>query len=319
MRFGQEHLEEGPVEIRDFPDLLKAEGVTWINLDGLHDVEIIRELGEAADLHPLTLEDLVSTGQRPKVEEYESYLFMTLRMLTLKGDTTIVESEQVSIILGPEWVLSFQERVGDVWARVRDRVRLPGTRLRQRNPDYLAYALLDSVVDHYFHLLERLGDAAEALEMEVLDSPSEDAMRRIHTLKQEMLVIRRAVWPLREMMSQLTRSETPLIRPETEVFLRDVYDHTIQVLDAVEVLRDLVSGLQELYMSAMGHRMNEIMKVLTVMASIFIPLTFLAGIYGMNFQNMPELGFRWGYPVLLGVMVVLGIGMLAYFRRKDWL
>jgi magnesium transporter len=294
----------------DFRDIAGRDPVTWINVDGLNDLGLTEAIGEAFGLHPLVLEDVVNTGQRPKLEEYENYFFVVLRMLTLEENGRGVRSEQVGIVFGDRWVVSFQERAGDVWNPVRDRIRGKSGRIRTRGADYLAYALIDAVVDHYFQILETFAEQVEELEVQVLEDPTQETMHRIHHLRHEMLVVRRAVWPLRELANGLIRTESVLVAEGTHVFLRDVYDHTVSVIDTAETLRDVVSGLMDLYMSSVSNRMNEIMKVLTIMASIFIPLTFLAGIYGMNFQYMPELGIPWAYPVLLGVMAVMGGGLL---------
>jgi magnesium transporter len=265
------------------------------------------------------LEDLVHTGQRPKVEEYEEYFFVVLRMLTLDPRALTVKNEQIGIVFGDGYVLSFQERAGDVWQGVRDRIRGGSGRIRARGADYLAYALIDGIVDNYFNILESFAEEVEALEEEVLETPSQGTMHRIHNLRREMFMVRRAVWPLRELANALVRTESSLIEESTQVFLRDVYDHTIQVVDAAETLREVVSGLMDLYLSSVSNRMNEIMKVLTIMASIFIPLTFLAGIYGMNFETMPELGIPWAYPALLVVMGAMAIGLLVFFKKRGWL
>lgn len=317
--YDQESVEEGILTDPDFREISQRSRVTWVNIDGLNDLDLIKSIGAAWDLHLLTLEDLVSTGQRPKHEEYEHYVFVVLRMLTLDSDGWRVKGEQVSIILGDGYVLSFQESAGDVWDPVRERLRAEGARIRGKGADYLAYALIDAIVDNYFHILERIGDTVEELELEVLESPTTETMHRIHQLRQEMLVVRRAVWPLRELTNGLIRTESPLIAEGTGIFLRDVYDHTVQVIDTSETLREVVSGLMDLYLSSVSNRMNEIMKVLTIIASIFIPLTFLAGVYGMNFENMPELGIPWAYPALLGVMAALGLGLVVFFKRRGWL
>jgi magnesium transporter len=290
-----------------------------MNVDGLHEVELIRELGDRLSIHPLVLEDIVSTGQRPKVEEHESYLYVVLPMLSIDPKTGAVHDEQVSVVLGASWVLTFQERVGDVFDPVRERIRSPAGRIRAHGADYLAYALVDAVVDHYFAVLEAIGDTAERLEIEVMDEPGPDAMHRLHALKREMLMVRRAVWPVREMVNGLIRTESPLVTDATKVFLRDVYDHAVRIIDTVEVLRDVTSGMIDLYLSNVSYRTNEVMKTLTVIASIFIPLTFIAGLYGMNFAFMPELEVRWGYPALLGVMAVVAFGMVWHFKRRGWL
>ncbi len=293
--------------------------VSWINIDGIHDVELIGRIGENFGWHPLVMEDVVTPGQRAKVEEYEQYNFLVLPMLSWDPEHREVTEEQVSLVVGPNYVVTFQERYGDVFGGVRERIRMEGTRLRQRGPDYLAYALIDAVVDHYFHVLEAVGEYTEALEEEVMTDPKESTMKVLHHLKRELLTIRRAVWPLREVMSSLLRSETSLFTEPTRVFMRDVYDHAVQVLDAVEALRDVVSGNVDLYLSTVGFRTNEVMKVLTIMSSTFIPLTFLAGIYGMNFEYMPELARPWAYPALLSLMVVVGGAMMLFFKRKGWM
>ncbi len=311
--------EEEPAEVRDTFRLRDTDTVSWINVDGLHDVELIREVGEHFGLHPLVQEDIVHVGQRPKAEEYDDCVYLVLHMLGYDEATRSVQDEQISLVLGDGYVLSFQERAGDVFEPVRERLRSGKGRLRTRGADYLAYALMDAVVDGYYSVLERIGDRMEELDMEVVEDPDESTLQRVHAVKREMLVVRRSVWPLRDMLSQLLRMENSRIGEETKVFLRDVYDHAVQVLDTVETLRDLSSGLTDLYVSSVGQRTNEVMKVLTVMASIFIPLTFIAGVYGMNFEHMPELSVPWAYQALLGVMLVLALGMLWFFRRKGWL
>ncbi len=293
--------------------------VSWINLDGLHQVEVIEALGGCYGLHPLVLEDILHTDQRPKLEAYEEYLFLVLKMLHFDEETAEVRTEQVGLILGPRHVISFQEKEGDVFEPVRERIRHGKGRIRRMGADYLAYALLDAVVDSYFVLLEKIGDRIELLEEELVASPSPDILHRIHNLKREMILLRRSVWPLREVISALQREESALVRPETDVFLRDLYDHTIQVVDTVETYRDLVAGLLDLHLSSVSNRMNEVMKVLTLTATIFIPLTFMAGIYGMNFDFMPELHWRWSYPLLWLAMVGVAAGMYLFFRRRKWL
>ncbi|MGD2067079.1 MAG: magnesium/cobalt transporter CorA [Gemmatimonadota bacterium] len=306
-------------DIRDVWDLRDTPTTTWVNVDGLHEVGVIEAVGQHYGIHPLILEDILSVGQRPKMEEHEGYLFLVLPMLAWSAEAAAVEEEQLSLILGRGWVFTFQERPGDVFEPVRERIRTANSRLRTRGADYLAYALIDAVVDRYFGILEKIGEVTEELELEVLEDPSQPTMERLHRLKREILVVRRAVWPLRDVSNSLMRAESELVDPQTRVFLRDVHDHTLQVIDTVESLRDVVGGTIDLYLSQVGHRQNEIMKVLTVMASIFIPLTFLAGIYGMNFEHMPELVLPWAYPTLLGVMVLVALLMLLYFRRKGWL
>ncbi|MGW8266962.1 MAG: magnesium/cobalt transporter CorA [Longimicrobiales bacterium] len=292
--------------------------VGWLNVDGLHDMEILGELRDHFGIHPVAMEDVVTLGHRAKMEEYEGYILMVLPMLSFDEGTLTVQTEQLSLILGPNWVLTFQERFGDVFEPVRERLRTAHGRIRQRGADYLAYALMDAVVDRYFGILEKLGDAAEDLDQWVMENPAPEVLLRINHLKKELLLMRRSVWPLREAISAFARTESDLVTEHTQVFARDVYDHAIQIIDTVETLRDLTGGMTDLYLSSMGQRTNEVMKVLTIMASIFIPLTFMAGIYGMNFEFMPELHVRWAYPVLWLLMASVAAGMIWYFRRKEW-
>lgn len=292
--------------------------VTWINMDGIHNVEVIEKIGKYFGIHPLVLEDIVNTGQRPKAEDFEDYVFIVLKMLYYDKQESQVKAEQVSLILGSNFLISFQEREGDVFNSVRDRIRKAKGRIRQKGSDYLAYALMDAIVDHYFVILEIFGERIESLEEELVSDPIRETLESIHNMKREMIYIRKQVWPLREVIGGLTRGELSLVRDSTVIYLRDVYDHTIQVIDTVESFRDVLSGMLDIYLSTISNRMNEVMKVLTIIATIFIPLTFLAGLYGMNFKHMPELEWHWGYPVVLLVMLCIGIFMLAHFKRKNW-
>jgi len=293
--------------------------MSWVNVDGLHDVDLIRQLGDHFGWHPLVLEDIVSVGQRSKLEEYDGHVFVVLPMLSWDEDLQQVVQEQLGLILGERYVFTFQERVGDVFEGVRERLRNARGRIRNRGSDYLAYALMDAVVDHYFHVVERIGDVAEDLEGQVLTDPRQQTMHQLHVLKRELLTVRRSVWPLREMLASLVRADDEVFQDETLVFMRDVHDHAVQVAETVDALRDVVSGAVELYMSTVGYRANEVMKMLTIMASIFIPLTFFAGLYGMNFEYMPELHWRWAYPTLLVALAAMAGGMVAFFKRKGWL
>lgn len=318
--YNEQHVQEKRVgSIEECFPFLAAPTVTWVNIDGLHDVSVIEKLGKAFDLHPLLLEDIVSTAQRPKFEDYDKNLFLVLKMLRFREDQVAVETEQVSLVVAPSFVLSFQERVGDVFDSVRDRIRNGKGRIRKLGADYLAYGLLDAIVDSYFLVLERLGEKIENLEDELVGDPSQETLRQLHTLKREMITLRRSIWPLRELVGGLQRSDSTLIAESTNVYLRDVYDHTIQIIDTIESFRDMVSGMLDIYLSSVSNRMNAVMKVLTIIATLFIPLTFIAGVYGMNFENMPELEWRYGYAVVWGVMIVIACVMLVYFRRKKWL
>jgi magnesium transporter len=293
--------------------------VTWINIDGLHEVDIIEKLGNHFGLHPLLLEDILNTEQRPKLEESENYVFIVLKMIFSVDDEEETQAEQVSLILGPNWVISFQERQGDVFNSVRDRIRKSKGRIRRVGADYLAYALLDAIVDGYFSVLENIGEKIEDTEQQLTTNPSPQTLQLIRKLKNEMIFLRKSIWPLRELISGLLRLETSLVQQSTVVYIRDVYDHTIQVIDTIESYRDMISGMLDIYLSSISNKMNEVMKVLTIFASIFIPLTFFAGIYGMNFENMPELKWQWGYFGLLGFMAIIVIILVIYFKRKKWL
>lgn len=319
-QYNQEQLVEREIEgLQELPGILDSGSVTWINLWGIHDTDMIAEVGRRFDLHPLLLEDILNTDQRPKMDEYENCLFLTLKMLTAQETPLRVEAEQVSFVLGSNWVLSFQERVGDVFDPVRGRIRGGKGRIRSRGADYLLYCLLDSVIDHYFLVLERFGDGLAQLEEQVFESPESATLRETQRIKTELLQVRRTIWPVRELVAALLREETSLIQESTLPFLRDVYDHAIQVFEMVESFRDVSASLLDVYLSTVSNRMNEVMKILTIMASIFIPLTFIAGIYGMNFEYMPELQTRWAYPIIWFVMILLAGGMLVFFRRKRWL
>jgi magnesium transporter len=293
--------------------------VTWINIDGLHEVDLIEKLGGHFGLHPLLLEDILNTEQRPKLEDSENYIFFVLKMISPGGEDDNIKTEQVSVVLGSNFVISFQEREGDVFDAVRDRLRKSRGRIRKVGADYLAYALLDAIVDNYFAVLENVGEKIEDTENQLTTNPGTQTLQLIRKLKNEMIFLRKSIWPLRELISGFQRLETSLVQRSTGVYIRDVYDHTIQVIDTIESYRDMISGMLDIYLSSISNKMNEVMKVLTIFASIFIPLTFIAGIYGMNFQNMPELSWQWGYFGALGFMVLVGIALVLYFKRKKWL
>ncbi len=293
--------------------------VTWVNIDGIHDLDILERVGRSYGLHPLVLEDIANTTQRPKAEQTDGYLFLVVKMLTYDTARRRLASEQVSLVLGAHFVLSFQERPGDVFEPVRARIRKDKGRMRRGGPDYLAYALIDAIVDNYFIVLENVGEEVETIEDQVVARPVPGTLHRIHDLKREMIFLRKCVWPLRETIGSLYRDGSPLIAEGTLPYLRDLYDHTIQVMETVEAMRDMVSGMIDIYLSSLSNRMNEVMKVLTIIATIFIPLTFIAGIYGMNFRFMPELQWKAGYPAVWLVMAAVAGIMLAFFRRKHWL
>ena len=318
--YDEARIEEKEVETVEecFP-FRDSPSVTWINIDGVHDLELVGKIGEYFNIHPLTLEDIVNTGQRPKLEDFENHIFIVLKMLYCEPVKDEVEAEQVSLIVGSNFVISFQERVGDVFNPVRERIRKGKGRIRRAGADYLAYALIDSIVDNYFVILEQLGEGIEDVEQELATNPTQDTLQNIRVFKKEMLFLRKSVWPLREVVNSLERGELALFHESTGIYLRDVYDHIIQIIDTVESYRDMLSGMLDVYLSSISNKMNEVMKVLTIFASIFIPLTFFAGIYGMNFTFMPELGWPWGYFAALGFMALVGISLVIYFRRKKWL
>jgi magnesium transporter len=301
----------------------------WIDMEGLGDARLLKALAEKYQIHPLALEDVVSIGQRPKVEHYEHHLFIVAAMVYADESDRIC-GEQISFFLGKHLLITMQEAVGgDVFDPVRVRLRTGAGRgyIRKSRSDYLAYALLDAIIDHYYPVLERLGDAIEELEDEVLAKPGQECVSRIHHYKRTLMQLRRYVWPLRDIVTAMMHDESGIVQPNTKVFLRDCYDHTVQIMDLVETYRDVNSGLMDLYLSSVGMRTNEIMRVLTIMSSIFIPLTFIVGIYGMNFDNgdgsrplnMPELYQPWGYPSVIALMAIIAIGQLIFFKRKKWL
>ena len=325
--YGPESITEHPLREPDqIAELMGRSPVTWIDVDGLGDARIVGRIGELIGLHKLSLADVVHVNQRPKLEDYGNYLFLVARMPCGEADNGALATEQVSICLGPNFVVTFQERQipGDCFDPVRDRLRRAIGRIRRSGADHLAYALLDAVIDAYFPVVEEIGERIDTLEEAVLGVPTPEVLQQIHRVRRDLIAVRRAAWPLREAVNTLLRDPSPLVADETRVYLRDCHDHTIQIIDLVESYRDLESALMDVYLSMVSYRLNEIMKVLTIIATIFIPLTFIVGLYGMNFDtsspwNMPELGWRYGYPAVLLVMAVIAGGMLVFFRRRGWL
>ncbi len=319
--YDEAHFQEKEMEAVEECFIFKEKPtVTWINVDGVHKVEILEKLGSCYDIHPLILEDILNTDQRPKVEDRGHYLYIVLKMFYFNEKGNGIVTEQISMILGHNFVFSFQEGIeGDVFNPVRERLRSGKGKIRKAGADYLAYSLIDAIVDNYFIILERLGEKIEALEEKLVTNPTSEVLKTIHALKRELLFLRKSVWPLREVISAMGRGESALIHDSTLIYLRDIYDHTVQVIDTIETFRDMVAGMLDIYLSSISNRMNAVMKVLTVIATIFMPLTFLAGIYGMNFKYMPELEWRLGYPLLWLIMVVIAGVMLIYFSKKKWL
>ncbi len=293
--------------------------VTWINIDGLHQIEALERLGEGYGFHQLVLEDILNTDHRPKMEDHGEYIYLVLKMLSFDEGREEITSEQVSLLVGPNYVISFREKETKLFDPVRERIKNGKGRIRRMGADYLAYALVDCVVDQYFVLLERLGEEIEVLEDRIISSPASGTLQTLHNLKKEMLLLRRSVWPLREAISSLERGDSSLIGDSIRLYLRDVYDHVIQVIDTIETFREMLSGMLDIYLSSVSNKTNEVMKVLTIITTIFMPLTFLAGVYGMNFKYMPELERQWAYPMILLVMLASAILMVIYFKRKKWI
>ncbi len=319
--YDETKVEEKPLDsTQQILALQQTDSNSWTNLDGIHDVELIEQIGQQFKLHALVLEDIVHIGQRPKMEDYDTYLYIVLKMLQYDEQKQAVESEQVSMILGPHYLITFQERPGDVFETVRQRIRSGKGRVRKMGCDYLAYSLIDAIVDNYFHILETFSERIERLEDVLLDDPTDAVLGQIHALKRELTLLRKSVWPLRELVAGLDRLESGLMKKGTKVFTRDLYDHTIQIIDTIESFREVVSGMMDLYMSVVSNRMNAVMKVLTIIATVFMPLGFVAGIFGMNFEHMPELKWQWAYPVGFWLVIIaIMTTMVIYFKRKKWL
>ena len=317
IRYTSDAFEERDLAgAKDCLPLRAAGGVLWLDVQGLGDLELLHALGEIFGLHPLAVEDVASIGQRPKADDYDTHIFIITRMPEI-GEG--VNTDQMSIFLGSNFVLTFQEHYGDCLGPVRERIRKGKGLMRRSGPDYLTYAILDAIVDGFFPLLEVYGEKLEALEDEVVVQPARASLEKIHIAKRDLLTMRRAVWPLRDAVNSLIREESDLIAAPTRLYLRDCYDHTVQIIDMVETYRELAAGLMDIYISSLSQKLNEVMKVLTIISTIFIPLTFIAGVYGMNFEHMPELRQRWGYPTVMAVMILLALAMLWYFVRKGWI
>jgi len=334
VHIGQRHAEKAKILLCEYDEshfqereIPSLEGVlpppdektvAWIHIDGLQEIPLLEQMGSVFGLHPLILEDILNTEQRPKSEDHGDYIYIVLRLFHEDAGGALIP-EQVSIVLGPNWLISLQEKKGSLLDPVRERLRNEKGRLRKTGADYLAHALLDAIVDSYFVILDKFGEKIETLEEALVGRPSPMTLGAIQALKREIIFLRKSVWPLREMLGGLGRSDSPLIHEPSVIYFRDVYDHAVQVIDTIETYRDMLSGMLDIYLSSISNRMNEVMKVLTVIATVFMPLTFLAGIYGMNFKYLPELEWRWGYFALWGVMIIIAIFMLIYFRRKKWL
>ncbi len=312
-------VEKSGISLADCQAYINRDSVSWIDISGVHNLEIIGQLGRMFALHPLLLEDVLNTEGRPKIDDYDDYLFMVLKMIDYQPDVQVIDHEHVCLIMRKGLVISLQEHEGDVFGPVRERIRKGKGRIRKSGADYLAYALMDIIVDHYFRVLEDLGGRIEEFQDAVLSDPEPSILEAVHGMKRQVIYIRKSVWPVREIAAALLRSESDLITKETQLYLRDVYDHTIQVVETVEMFREMLASVLDIYLSSVNNRMSEVMKVLTVIATIFIPLTFLAGVYGMNFEHMPELQWRLAYPAVWAVFIVAALGMTAWFKYRKWL
>ena len=311
--------ERGIEDIEECISFRDQVSVTWINIDGIDQMEVLQKIGDCFKIHLLVLEDVMNTDQRPKIEDFGDYIYIVLKMLSYDDRSEEVSTEQMSLVLSQKYIISFQERKGDVFDPIRERIRNSRGIIRKMGSDYLAYALIDSIVDNYFLILEKIGEKIEFLEDELVTNPKIETLQKIHELKRNMIFLRKSVWPLREVISKLEGGGSQLIKEPTFIYFRDVYDHTIQVIDAIETFRDMLSGMLDIYLSSISNRMNEVMKVLTIIATIFIPLTLVAGVYGMNFRYMPELETQLGYPLVLLSMLAVGILMLLYFKKRKWI
>jgi magnesium transporter len=317
--YNQESFQEINVDqIEHHVASMDKESVTWININGIHEKEVIERIGKIFSLHLLLLEDIMNTDQRPKMEEHEDYLFIVLKMLSSEGIPNLIKDEQVTLIFGHGFLISFQESEPDELSPVREMIRNGRGRLKRMGADYLAYSLMDTIVDNYFVVMEKLGEEIEGLETELIRNPKQETLQSIHRLRREMIYVRRSIWPLREVIGDLERRGSSFVQESTSLYLRDIYDHIIHVIDTTETFRDIIAGMIDIYLSSVSNKMNEIMKVLTIIATIFIPLTWIVGIYGMNFDYMPELRARVGYPLVMALMVAIGILMMLYFKRKRW-
>ncbi len=317
---GDHILEKVIQNIEDLRAFKDQPTVSWVHVEGIHDTRVLEQLGDVFGLHPLILEDILNTDQRPKMQDMGDYMFIVLkRFCNTCDEHNDITAEQVSIILGPHFVISLQEREDALFEPIRDRIRTAKGRIAKAGADYLAYSIIDMILDSYFGILETLGEKIEIEEEALVNNPAQPTLRAIHHLKRDMIFLRKSIWPLRETINALERSESPLIQPATGIYLKDIYDHTIQVIDTVETYRDMLSGMIDIYLSSLSNRMNQVMKVLTVIATIFMPLTFLAGVYGMNFKYLPELEWHWGYLFFWVVNITIAIIMLILFKRKKWL
>lgn len=316
--YGATHLESKTISaVSECEPYVDTPNPTWIQVRGLHDIKALKELWDEFEFHPLIQEDILNTNQRPKIEDYKSQIFIVLKMIYIENGR--LEQEQVSIVFSDKFIFSFQESDRKIFFPIKDRLKVENSRMRNSGPDYMAYALMDIIIDYYFEALEELNTRIEETEDILWSDSNEETLADIHHTRRQLIQFRKSAWPLRDSINSMLRDESPFVADETKLFLRDVYDHTIQIIDNLDNNRELVAGLHDMYMTNISNKMNEVMKVLTIIATIFIPLTFIAGIYGMNFENMPELSWKWSYPLVWALMIFATIGMIFYFRKKKWL
>jgi magnesium transporter len=318
--YDETHVEEREIQsVDELAPYVGKPSVTWIDVVGIHEPKIIEQIGCQFHIHPLLMEDIMNTTQRPKIDDLGKYICMILKLITFDEKSMELRIEQLSLVFSNDFVLSFQESESGIFKPLRDRIRNSLGRIRKMGTDYLAYTLMDAVVDHYFVVMEKMGEKIDDLENEVVANPKRETLRGVQQLRDEILLVRRSIWPLREVISLLERAESPLIDKTSAIYFRDIYEHTIQVMDTVDTYRDILSGMFDIYLSSISNRLNEVMKVLTIIATLFMPLTFLAGVYGMNFEHMPELKWQYGYFMLWGVMILIALTMLVYFRKRKWI
>jgi len=314
-----EFVEKEIQKVEDIFSYKDSDGISWINIDGIHNLEIMEKIQNHFNIHPLAMEDILHITQRPKMEEYDDYVFIVLRMLFYDESLRVLNSEQVSFILGKNYLITFLEDEGDVFDPVRDRIRKAGSKIRINGSDFLAYSLIDSIVDSYFHILEKVGEEVEELEDRLILQPEREDLQTVHRMRRNMILLRKSVWPLREVITAMQRNEHVVIQQQTQIYLRDLYDHIIQIIDTIESYRDMLVGMLDAYLSSVSNKMNEVMKVLTIISTLFIPLTFLAGVYGMNFAHFPELNTPWMYPIgFWSLTLLVVIVMIIFFKRKKW-
>lgn len=320
LSYTEDGFKEISVDINDMSMLVPTKSeIYWISVEGIHNVDVIKNLGEVFGLHPLVQEDILNTDHRPKIENYDEYVYIVAKLLLYDENQTEYTNEQESFILGENYVISFSERKTEIYSPIKERIRKSAGYIRKMGSDYLLYSLLDVIVDNYFNVLEKLSDEIEIAEDELISNPSPHTLKVIHKFKMQMLYIHKAIWPLREVIGVLERNETSLVKESTSLYIRDLYDHIIQIMETVETLRDILSSMLDMYLSSISNRMNEVMKILTIISTLFIPLTFIVGLYGMNFRYMPELNWPFMYPVVWVIMITIVIFMISFFKRKKWL